>query len=109
MDEFSYPSGEGDGSVIDERLQTLLLRMQDLEQGKALPIEAESIKEELDQIVHNLEDVKEQMKGMGNLPPKTQQLLSQIRSLVQHYNIRIVQHSYQSLISATNSLQILTL
>lgn len=109
MDELNYPGGAGDGSVVDERLQKLLLQMQGLEEGSNLPLQGENLKAELEGILHNLEDVKEQMKGIGEIPPRTQQLLLQIRSLIQHYNIRTVQKSYQSLVWATHSLQTLPL
>lgn len=105
MGEFTYSGGEGDGSAINESLQNLLVRLQGLEEARSLPLDLERMKEELDQMAHNLEDIKEQMKGMKELPLKTQNLLQQIRTLLHHYNSRIIQHSYQSLASATKTLQ----
>lgn len=104
MGEYSY-GGEGVGSAINESLENLLAQMQRLEQNRPLPLEGEKLKNELDQIAHNLEEVKEQMKEIGELPLKTQQILQQIHFLVHQYNSRFIQYSYQSLISATTCLQ----
>lgn len=105
MGEFSYAGGEGEGSAINESLQHLLVGLQSLEQNRPQPLETQRLKNELDEMAHRLEEIKNQMKEMRELPPKTQQLLQQIRTLIHYYNSRIVQYGYESLLSATKTLQ----
>lgn len=110
MGDFPYSGGGGDPVTINERLGSLLLRMEKLkEEESTFSLEKESLTDELDQWVKTLEDIKEEMKAVENISEKTQDLLARIRFLIQQYHMHIVQSSYQSLLSATNTLQTLSL